>query len=247
VTREGIVSPAAEIQAAVTEVGNIESDLRIRTASVLGTEEKLRAVREQLTAQPETMKRQQQLEVNPVVKQLREQLVDRQVDQVALLSAETYGVNPVYESRLGNLLELEAQLRDERARKVSLEEDLARQRRQLVDLKQRGLSFDHLDQEVQRERAAVDLYTRRQAEAAIEDAMDQKKLVNVAVVQRPGLPLQRTDSAKIPLALAIGSGLAVSFGAAFGLEYLNRTLRFERDVERYLGLPLLGTVANAKS
>ena len=282
VTREGIVSPAAEIQAAVTEISNIESDLRIRTASVLGTEEKLRAVREQLAAQPETMKRQQQLEVNPVVKQLREQLVDRQVDQVALLrkytdndrhvrdnqteindlsmkvnkeqaseamsvSAETYGVNPVYESRLGNLLDLESQLRDERARKVSLEEDLARQRRQLIDLKQRGLTFDHLDQEVQRERAAVDLYTRRQAEAAIEDAMDQKKLVNVAVVQRPGLPLQRTDSAKIPLALAIGSGLAVSFGAAFGLEYLNRTLRFERDVERYLGLSVLGTVADAKS
>jgi succinoglycan biosynthesis transport protein ExoP len=217
-----------------------------------------------------------------VVKQLREQLVDRQVDQVALLrkytesdrhvrdnqteinelsvqvnkeaasepmsvNAETYGVNPVYESRLGNLLELEAQLRDDRARQVSLEEDLARQHRQLVDLKHRGLEFDHLDQEVQRQRAAVDLYTRRQAEAAIQDAMDQKKLVNVAVVQRPGLPLQRTDSAKIPLGLAIGSGLAVSFGAAFGLEYLNRTLRFERDIERYLGLTVLGTVAEAKS
>jgi polysaccharide biosynthesis transport protein len=282
VTREGIVSPAAEIQASVTEVSNIESDLRIRNASVLGTEEKLRAVRDQLSGQPETMKRQQQLEVNPVVKQLREQLVDRQVDQVALLrkytendrhvrdsqaeitelsmkmnketanepmsvSAETFGVNPVYESRLGALLELEAQLRDDRARKVSLEEDLGRQRRQLVDLKQRGLAFDHLDQEVQRQRAAVDLYTRRQAEASIEDAMDQKKLVNVAVVQRPGLPLQRTDSAKIPLALAIGSGLAVAFGSAFGLEYLNRTLRFERDVERFLGLPVLGTVAEAKA
>ncbi len=282
ITREGIVSPAAEIQAAVTELSNIESDLRVRNASVLGTEEKLRAVRDQLSGQPETMKRQQQLEMNPVVKQLREQLVDRQVDQVALLrkytendrhvrdnqteinelsmkvnrenaaeamsvSTETFGVNPVYEARLGALLDLEAQLRDERARKAALEEDLARQRRLMVDLKQRGLEFDHLDQELQRQRAAVDLYTKRQAEAAIQDAMDQKKLVNVAVVQRPGLPLQRTDSAKIPLALAIGSGLAVSFGAAFGFEYLNRTLRFERDVERFLGLPVLGTVAEAKS
>ena len=27
-----------------------------------------------------------------------------------------------------------------------------------------------------------------------------------------------------------------SLGGAFGLEYLNRTLRFERDVERYLKL-----------
>jgi capsular polysaccharide biosynthesis protein len=76
--------------------------------------------------------------------------------------------------------------------------------------------------------------------------MDQRKLVNVAVVERPNWPLERTDDRKVPLVLAIISGLAVSLGAAFGLEYLNRTLRFERDVERYLGLPVLGTVADAK-
>jgi uncharacterized protein involved in exopolysaccharide biosynthesis len=279
--REGIVSPAAEIQAAVTNVSSMESELRGRNAGIVGTEEKLRVVRDQLSAQPEVVKRQQQLEVNPVVRQLREQLVDRQVDQVALLrkyteadrhvrdnqteinelsaklnresvsepmsvTAETFAANPVYEARLGVLLELEATLREERARKIAVEEDLARERRQLVALKQRALEFDHLDQEVQRHRAAVDLYTRRQQEAAIEDAMDQKKLVNVAVVQRPGLPLQRTDNSKVPLMLAIISGLAVSLGGAFGLEYLNRTLRFERDVERYLGLPVLGTVAEAK-
>jgi len=69
----------------------------------------------------------------------------------------------------------------------------------------------------------------------------------VAVVQRPGLPLQRSDNPKIPLVLALVSGLAVSFGGAYGIEYLKRTLRFERDVERYLGLPVLGTVADAKS
>lgn len=279
---EGIVSPAAEIQAAVTSVAAIESELRSRNATIVGTEERLRAVRDQLAAQPEVVKREQQLEVNPVVRQLREQLVDRQVDQIALLrkytesdrrvrdnqteinelsekvnrasageamsvSSETFGTNPVYEARLRALLELEAELRDGRARKISLEEDVARQRRELVTLKQRALAFDHLDQEVQRHRAAVELYTRRQQEAAIEDAMDQRKLVNVAVVQRPGLPLPRTDSAKVPLMLAIISGLAVSLGGAFGLEYLNRTLRFERDVERYLGLPVLGTVAEAKT
>jgi capsular polysaccharide biosynthesis protein len=38
----------------------------------------------------------------------------------------------------------------------------------------------------------------------------------------------------------------VAFGGAFGLEYLNRTLRFEREVERYLGLPVIGTIAEAK-
>jgi uncharacterized protein involved in exopolysaccharide biosynthesis len=152
----------------------------------------------------------------------------------------------VYEARLGALLELEADLRENRANKIALEEDVSRQRRQLVDLKQRGMEYDHLDAELQRQRTSVDLYTRRQEEAVIEDAMDQRKLVNVAVVQRPGLPLARTDNVKLALALAVASGLAVAFGGAFGLEYLNRTVRFERDVERYLGLPMLGTVAEVK-
>ncbi len=278
---EGIVSPVAEIQAAITTVGSLESELRSRNATIVGTEEKLRVVRDQLAAQPEVIKREQQLEVNPVLRQLREQLVDRQVDQVALLrkytesdrhvrdnqteinelsekvnrasageamsvASETFGANPLFEARLQALLELEAELRENRARKISLEEDLARQRRELVTLKRRALEFDHLDQEVQRHRAAVDLYTRRQQEAVIQDAMDQRKLVNVAVVGRPGLPLPRTDNAKVPLMLAIISGLAVSLGGAFGFEYLNRTLRFEREVERYLGLPVLGTVVEVK-
>jgi protein tyrosine kinase modulator len=279
--REGIVAPAAEIEIAVNGLAGLESELRTRNAIIVGSEEKLRAVRDQLASQPEVVKRVQQLEVNPTVKQLREHLIDREVDQVALLrkytendrhvrdnqteinelsaklsrasvdepmavTSETYAANPVYEQRLSMLLDLEAKLRENRARKIALEEYLARERRQLVALKQRALEFDHLDQEVQRQRAAVDLYTRRQQEAVIEDAMNQRRLVNVAVVERPGLPLERTDNSKVPLMLAIISGLAVSLGGAFGIEYLNRTLRFERDVERYLGLPVLGTVAEAK-
>lgn len=279
--REGVVSPAAEIQAAVTNLSALESELRTRKAVVVGTEERLRVVRDQLAAQPEVVKRVQQLEVSPVVRQLREHLVDREVDQVALLrkytendrhvrdnqteiselsaklnraaanepmsvTSETYAANPVYEARLTALLDLEAKLRENRARMFALEEDMARERRQVVALKQRALQFDHLDQEVQRQREAVDLYTRRQQEAVLEDAMNQRKLVNVAVVERPGLPLERTDDTKVPLMLAIISGLAVALGGAFGLEYLNRTLRFERDVERYLGLPVLGTVIEAK-
>jgi uncharacterized protein involved in exopolysaccharide biosynthesis len=162
------------------------------------------------------------------------------------ISGETFAANPVYEARLSELLNLEANLRENRARKLALEEDLDRTRRQLVSLKQRAFEFERLDQEVQRQRSAVDLYVKRGQEAQLEDAMDQHKLVNVAVVERPNWPLERTDDRKVPLLLAIISGLAVSLGGAFGLEYLNRTLRFERDVERYLGLPVLGTVADAK-
>ena len=70
--REGIVSPAAEIQAAVTRrLRRSRAELRARNASIVGTEEKLRVVRDQLAEQPEVVKRVQHLEVNPVVRQLQ--------------------------------------------------------------------------------------------------------------------------------------------------------------------------------
>ena len=87
--REGIVSPTAEIEMAVNSLGTLENELRTRNAIIVGTEEKLRAVRDQLGTQPEVVKRVQQLEVNPTVKQLREHLIDREVDQVALLRKYT--------------------------------------------------------------------------------------------------------------------------------------------------------------
>src|SRR5262249_34094627 len=141
--------------------------------------------------------RDTQTEIN----ELSAKLSRTTVEEPMSVSSETFGPNPVYETRLSVLLDLEAKLRENRARKIALEEELARDRRQLVALKRRALEFDHLDQEVQRHREAVDLYTRRQQEAIIEDAMNQRKLVNVAVVERPGLPLERTDDTKIPLLL----------------------------------------------
>jgi capsular polysaccharide biosynthesis protein len=88
----------------------------------------------------------------------------------------------------------------------------------------------------------LDLFERRQQEASISEAMDQERLVNVSVVERPKLPLPPSTNRSTPIYLALLSGVAVALGGAFGWEYLNRTMRFERDVERSLGVPVLGTI-----
>jgi succinoglycan biosynthesis transport protein ExoP len=274
---EGLVSPAVEIQAAVSALTSLEGDLRAVSSKVAGTEEKLRVVNEQLAEQPTVVKRAQYVGVNPVVNQLGEQLVDRQVDRIALLrkytdkerrvrdndeeiaelemqlhatkrdeptvvTQELIGPNPVYEARLTEMLRLEAELKEHRARRLWLEGEIARGRRQLVSLKQKGLEFDRLDQEVLRRRALLELFERRQQEASIGEAMDQERLVNVEVIERPKLPLDRPNNPRTPVYLALLSGLVVAFAGAFGAEYLNRTLRFEREVEQTLGVPVLGRI-----
>ncbi|MBI4514411.1 MAG: hypothetical protein HY699_01165 [Deltaproteobacteria bacterium] len=275
--REGISSPREEIQAAVRAVAELDTAMREINASINGAEEKMRIVQQQFADQPPIIKRYQYLEVNPVVTQLTQQLVDRQIDRVSLLrrytdkdrhvrdNAEEIGelqdqldeelrdhptvvarqmlrTNPVREDRLRLMLDLESSLKELRARRATLEEETVRGNRRLISLRQKTLEYDRLDQEVKNRRDTFELYVKREQEARISEAMDQERLVNVDVVQRPALPLPRTDSQRTSVFLSLISGLAVSFGAAFGLEYLNRSLRSEYDVEQHLGLPLLGSI-----
>ncbi len=276
---QGIASPKDEILATVRSVGETSSALRDLNTSISGTEERIRAVREQIASQPEVVKRSQSLDVNPVVTQLSTQLVDRQVDRVALLRKYTekdrhvrdngdeiaelkaeidaevrdrptivahqlFRTNPIREERLRILLDLESQLKEMRARQVMVEEDLSRANRRLVTLQQKSIEYDRLDQEVKNSRDTYELYVKREQEARISQAMDEQKLVNVNVVQRPALPLPRADTQRTSVAILILAGLVLGLAGAFGREYMSRSLRTEHDVGRHLGLPLLASIGD---
>lgn len=276
--REGVVSPKDEIQASVRLVGEATSALRDVVAGISGTEERIRVVRDQIAAQPEVIKREQALSVNPTITQLTSQLVERQIDRITLLrkymdkdrhihdnaeeiaqikaqldsetaehptvvTHQVYRVNPLREDRLHTLLDLEGSLREMRARQGMLEEELSRANRHLVSLQQKSIEYDRLEEEVKNRRDTYELYVKREQEARISQAMDEQKLVNVDVVQRPALPLPRTDTQGISVALSLIAGLVVGVAGAFGREYLSQSLHSEGDVERHLGLPLLGTIS----
>jgi uncharacterized protein involved in exopolysaccharide biosynthesis len=280
--QEGVVYPKAEIQAEVSGIARTEESLRNVNVAIVGTEERLRMVREQLLEQPDMVKGSQLVELSPAARGLREQVVDRRVERVALLRKYTeksrlvrdnqmeiddleaqlgealrreatlvtkqlYRVNPIQKKLMGELLDLEAALKEQRARKAVLESDAAIGRRRLVALKKKAIQLDRLEQDVRRSRDLVELFDRRAQEARIGEAMDREKLVNVEVIERPALPLPRTDDRSTPLLLALVSGLAVALGGAFGAEYLSRTVRFDKDVEKYLGLPVLASIPDTKA
>jgi uncharacterized protein involved in exopolysaccharide biosynthesis len=239
-------------------------------------------VREQIAAQPEVIKREQSLGINPTINQLTSQLVDRQIDRITLLrkymekdrhvhdnaeeiaelkaqlDAETserptvvtrqvFRVNPLREDRLRTLLDLEGTLREMRARQAILEEDLSRANRYLVSLQQKSIAYDRLEEEVKNRRDTYELYVKREQEARISQAMDEQKLVNIDVVQRPALPLARSDMQGVSIALSVIAGLVVGVAGAFGREYLSRSLHSEGDVGRLLGLPVLASIGDHKA
>jgi uncharacterized protein involved in exopolysaccharide biosynthesis len=277
--REGVVSPQDAMRAAVQEAGRIRNTLRDATATVSGTEERIRVVREQIAAQPEVIKHEQSLGINPTVTQLTSELIDRQMDRIVLLrkymekdrhvrdnaeeiaelkaqldaesserptvvTNQVFRANPLRADRLRTLLDLEGTLREMQARQALLEEDLSRANRNLISLQQKSIEYDRLDEEVKNQRDTYELYVKREQEARISQAMDEQKLVNVDVVQRPALPLARADMQGISMALSLIAGLVVGIAGAFGREYLSRSLHSEGDVGRFLGLPVLASIGD---
>lgn len=69
------------------------------------------------------------------------------------------------------------------------------------------------------------------------------KMINMAVVQRPGPPYPNTKKMKKLIGMALGGCIALGLGLAFGFDLvLDRTLKRSTDVKRRLHLPVMLTI-----
>jgi uncharacterized protein involved in exopolysaccharide biosynthesis len=112
-----------------------------------------------------------------------------------------------------------------------------------ADKKRKGFDYDRLLREVTAKKENLDLYKKRAEEARISDAMDDRKFSNAYILERASLPLKKANySAFLLLLITIVGSMGIAIAAAFGLEYLNKTLRNEDDIEEQIGLPVLATI-----
>lgn len=80
-------------------------------------------------------------------------------------------------------------------------------------------------------------------EVFINKVIDLMKVENVSVVDRAqtsGKPIKPRPM--INIAIAFFTGLLAALGIVFLLEYLDDTIKSPEDVEKYLGLTVLGTI-----
>ncbi|AMA71667.1 Capsular polysaccharide biosynthesis protein [Aneurinibacillus thermoaerophilus] len=71
--------------------------------------------------------------------------------------------------------------------------------------------------------------------------VDNVQVLTKAKADERATPVKPKLLVNVAIALAISSMLSV--GLAFLLEYMDNTLKTEEDVEKHLGLPVLGTIA----
>jgi uncharacterized protein involved in exopolysaccharide biosynthesis len=83
------------------------------------------------------------------------------------------------------------------------------------------------------------LYLRKREEARIGDALDQRRILNVAIVEPPVAAALPTQSVLLYLLASFGFAMAFSVGIAFTAEYFDSTIRTPDEASGLLEVPVL--------
>jgi uncharacterized protein involved in exopolysaccharide biosynthesis len=83
------------------------------------------------------------------------------------------------------------------------------------------------------------LYLHKREEARIGDALDQQRILNVAIVEPPTAPALPNRSALGYLLFAFGLSLVFSTGLCFLAEYFDATIRTPEEANSVLEIPVL--------
>ncbi len=95
------------------------------------------------------------------------------------------------------------------------------------------------------EKAALDnylLYVKKQEEARMNDALDERGIVNVAIAEQPMAPALPVWSASTVLIIGFFAAGAAGTTAAFVADYMDPAFRDPEDVLTFLNVPVLASL-----
>lgn len=174
----------------------------------------------------------------PNLEQLRNKITDLRIRRTDLLQKFNEGSEPV------NQIEREiAQLESTLRLAISTQRTERRAVAKSIEQRLQSLNAGEVGLEViERDRAVINqnyqTYARRREEARVSEALDLRRVSNIAVLSRAEKPIEPVAPRKVLIVgLALPFGLLAGLAIALLLEYLNQTIRDERDLDS-AGYPL---------
>ncbi len=138
------------------------------------------------------------------------------------------------------LRSVDTQVKVARAREETLLNQVNALRREGQELNEKESQYQNLQREVESNQQLYDSVVKRLKETGVAGGLENS---NVRIVEEATIPTAPILPRKHwNLGMSIVAGLVLALGIAFGLEYLDTTVRTPDDVERYLGLPVIGVV-----
>lgn len=200
--------------------------------------ERLAGLRRELV----TAERAAEKEVYERIARLKRELAAAQAEP-EIPGRESSGPNPLRESLERELATGRSQITALTVQRDTLHRQVRDASLGLGELREKRPVADRFTRAVTVTRDAYLAHTKRLEEAGLAASLDKAQLTDVAVIEQPYATGDTDFLRRITLVgLAAFVGLGLGLATAFGLEFLNLSLRTREDVEFHLGLPVLAVV-----
>jgi uncharacterized protein involved in exopolysaccharide biosynthesis len=180
------------------------------------------------------------------VREVEQEIADTRAmlsaEQSAPLRGEVTDQNPTHAWIRSELAKARADLEGLQARAVATERTVATYNTNTGRLQQNSI----VEQDLMRAAKAAEdnylLYRRKGEESRISEALDEKRILNVAVAQSASLPVLPVHSKSYYALLGFAIACLLTLGVVFAADYLDPTYRTPEEVTHWLELPVLAAV-----
>jgi succinoglycan biosynthesis transport protein ExoP len=135
---------------------------------------------------------------------------------------------------------VQAEYKVAKAREDTLFNNVTQMRRDGQDLNEKEIQYLALQRESETNQQLYDSIVKRLKETGVTGGLETNNVRVVEAATAPTAPVRPRKTWNLGLSIVVGLGLGIAVAVA--LEYFDTTVRNPDDVERYLGLPVIGIV-----
>jgi len=271
-TQENILYLDEETKINIEQLANFQAQEAEVDTQIAENKAKLVEAHRQLEKQSETYISSETITANPVVQQLQSQLVSLEIQLPTLLekyapgspqineveikireiknkisekvaeivNAKVTTRNPIYQSLLAQIVTLETNTISLDTKKEAIAKTIIEYENRLEKLPEKELQLARLERAVKVSENIYLLLLEKYQEARINEVMELGDIRIIDHALAPDGPIK--PNKKLNLAIGGILGLMVGVMLAFFGEYMDNTIKTTDDIERYLGLPVLGLI-----
>jgi len=181
----------------------------------------------------------------PLVREADEELAQTQAAfteaQKTKFLNQTTDRDPTYEALRLDVAKTQADLASQQATARALQGSIKTVNAKMIRLDQTALKQADLLREVKANESNYLLYLSKREQEQTSDALDQKRIGNVALAAPPLLPILPAYSFLFVLFVGFFIALFFSVATAFGADYLNSSIRTPSEVSEVLGIPVVAS------
>jgi uncharacterized protein involved in exopolysaccharide biosynthesis len=164
------------------------------------------------------------------------QYVDRTTDR-----------DPTYELIREDIVKTRADLASHQALAAALQDSIHALQTETVELDQRAIKQADLARDVKTNEASYLLYVSKREQERTSDALDEKRIANVAIAVPPVVPILPRFSPYLVMLIGVVLAAFLAAVTAFVAEFSNPSMRTPAEVTEVLRIPVLASVPKQRA